>query len=140
MLDITNFPHDIQDKIYLIYFNKHATIIQKYWRRKDVYLNLVHELIIYLVCYKSYIDQGININNLSNLRIINHICNHFSINYKSSQSLYIWEEFIYEMQLCIRNNQLMNNSTDIKNILFIISAFNNLKNIMKEHNIKKFYS
>lgn len=138
MLDITKFPHDIQDKIYSMYFNKHAIIIQKYWRRKDVYLNLVHELIIYLVCYKSYIDQGINIDNQSNLRIINYICNHFSINYKSSQSLYIWEEFIYQIQLCIRNNQLMNYSTDIKNILFIISAFNSLKNTMKEHNIKKF--
>jgi hypothetical protein len=138
MLDITKFPHDIQDKIYSMYFNKHAIIIQKYWRRKDIYLNLVHELIIYLVCYKSYIDQGINIDNQSNLRIINYICNHFSINYKSSQSLYIWEEFIYQIQLCIRNNQLMNHSTDIKNILFIISAFNSLKNTMKEHNIKKF--
>ena len=138
MLDINNFPYDIQDKIYLIYFNKHSTIIQKYWRRKDVYLNLVHQLIIYLICYKSYINQGINIDNLSNLRIINYICNNFSINYKSMQSLYIWEEFIYEMQLCICSNQLMNNTTNIKNILFIISAFNTLKNTMKQHNIKKF--
>ena len=101
-------------------------------------MNLVHELIIYLICYKSYIDQGINIDNLSNLKIINYICNNFSINYKSSQSLYIWEEFIYEMELCIRNNQLMNYSTNIKNILFIISSFNILKNTMKQHNIKKF--
>ena len=42
MLDITKFPHDIQDKIYSMYFNKHAIIIQKYWRRKDIYLNLLN--------------------------------------------------------------------------------------------------
>ena len=36
MIDISKLLYNLQDTIFSMYFNKNATIIQKYWRRKDI--------------------------------------------------------------------------------------------------------
>ena len=75
-----------------------AIIIQKYWKRKNVYINLVEKFIIYLLTFKNYRYVGIDLSDKYVSKLISFICNNFSINYKSNTSAYLWQEFFYEME------------------------------------------
>ena len=98
MININNLPIDLQEKIYYIRDSSKAIIIQKYWKRKNVYINLVEKFIIYLLTYKNYRYIGIDLTDKYVAKLLPFICNNFTINYKSNTSLYLWQEFFYEME------------------------------------------
>lgn len=98
MINIKNLPFDLQEKIYFMRDSSKAIIIQKYWKRKNVYINLVEKFIIYLLTFKNYRYVGIDLSDKYVSKLISFICNNFSINYKSNTSAYLWQEFFYEME------------------------------------------
>jgi hypothetical protein len=98
MINIKNLPLDLQEKIYFMRDSSKAIIIQKYWKRKNVYINLVEKFIIYLLTFKNYRYVGIDLSDKYVSKLISFICNNFSINYKSNTSAYLWQEFFYEME------------------------------------------
>ena len=98
MINITNLPIELQEKIYFMRDSSKAIIIQKYWKRKNVYLNLLEKLIIYLLTYKNYRYIGIDLSDKHVSIIITFICNNFFINYNSNTCMYLWQDFFYEME------------------------------------------
>ena len=98
MINIKNLPIDLQEKIYFMRDSSKAIIIQKYWKRKNVYINLVEKFIIYLLTFKNYRYVGIDLSDKYVSKLISFICSNFSINYKSNKSAYLWQEFFYEME------------------------------------------
>ena len=101
MFNIKNLPIDLEEKIYFMRDSSKAIIIQKYWRRKNVYINLVEKFIIYLLSLltkKNYTYIGIDLSDKYVSKLISFICNNFSINYRSNTSAYLWQEFFYEME------------------------------------------
>tara|TARA_B110000027_G_C15877223_1_gene193772 strand:+ start:83 stop:496 length:414 start_codon:yes stop_codon:yes gene_type:complete len=98
MIDINKLPIDLQEKIYYMRDNSKATIIQKYWKRKNVYINLVEKFIIYILTFKNYRYIGIDLTDSYTAKLIPFICNNFRINYNSNTSAYLWQEFFYEME------------------------------------------
>lgn len=98
MIYIDNLPIDLQEKIYYIRDSSKAIIIQKYWKRKNVYINLVEKFIIYILTYKNYRYIGIDLTDKYVAKLIAYICNNFTINYNSNTSLYLWQEFFNEME------------------------------------------
>lgn len=98
MINIENIPIDLQEKIYFMRDSSKAIIIQKYWKRKNVYINLVKKFIIYLLTFKNYRYVGIDLSDKYVSKLISFICNNFSINYRSNTSVYLWQDFFYEME------------------------------------------
>ena len=98
MIIITNLPIELQEKIYFMRDTSKCIIIQKYWKRKNVYLKLAEQFIIYILSYKNYRYIGIDLSDKYVSILITFICNNFSINYNSNKSLYIWQDFFYEME------------------------------------------
>lgn len=137
MININKLPIDLQEKIYFMRDSSKAIIIQKYWKRKNVYLKLAEQFIIYLLTFKNYRYQGIDLSNNYVSILITFICNNFLINYNSNKSLAIWQQFFYEIEESYNEFEisvLQHNENYIKSI----NEYTKLKTILMRSNINIF--
>ena len=95
MIDIELFPIDIQLIIYNFKFlndSHNATIIQKYWKRKQVYNNF--DIILIHLLYKNH-NGFINITNPYIYLILNKLSNHINITINKET---IYYKFCYDIE------------------------------------------